>query len=115
MADKTRSAELANQLFKDDLSAVVETHKLTPEVKADIEKATDKATNEAVRQMAYVDDKYFFRLVLVVLGLAVLIPIVGGLILIFNKVETPAFVSTIATTAVGAIAGILGPSPISKS
>jgi hypothetical protein len=53
-------------------------------------------------------------MVSIALGLAVIMPIIGALILAGLKVDTPQFVDNIATTAIGAMAGIWGPSTLSK-
>jgi hypothetical protein len=56
MAEKTRSAEIADRYFKAELETIPE---LTPKAKEEVTKVVDKATQEAVKQAAYMDDKTF--------------------------------------------------------
>jgi hypothetical protein len=61
-------------------------------------------------------DVWIYRMVVMVLGLAVLATIIGGLGLAFKgdvNYKLPAELVAIGSAAVGALAGLLAPSPVS--
>jgi hypothetical protein len=64
---------------------------------------------------AQVPDTWVYRLVIITLGAAVLIVVVGGFIFA-AKVgkDIPAALVSIGSAAVGALAGLLAPSPVAK-
>ncbi len=61
-------------------------------------------------------DVWIYRIVVAALGLAVLVSLVGAIILAVweNDSETPQVLTAIGSAAVGALAGLLAPSPASK-
>lgn len=60
-------------------------------------------------------DRWIFRLVVAFLGLAVLLTIVGGFILSFKTAATiPEGLIALGSAAVGALAGLLAPSPMAR-
>jgi hypothetical protein len=59
------------------------------------------------------NDVWIYRIVVGALGLAVLIAITGAIVLAFNGVtEPPAVLTALGSAAVGALAGLLAPSPV---
>ena len=58
-------------------------------------------------------DRWIYRIVVLALGLAVLITLSGAIYLASNgkAEETPQILTTIGSAAVGALAGLLAPSP----
>jgi len=58
-----------------------------------------------------VPDTLIYRIVVGSLGLAVLISLVGSIILASQKLDTPAVLTALGSAAVGALAGLLAPSP----
>jgi hypothetical protein len=94
-----------------DLAAalVTDTH-LQSQTKAD---PVQTIQNLAVQ--AQIPDTWVYRLVILTLGLAVLIVVVGGFAFAakVGKDIPPALVS-IGSAAVGALVGLLAPSPVSK-
>jgi hypothetical protein len=64
-----------------------------------------------IRNLVDIPNTPIYRLLLVFLGLAVLIALSGILALAFYQKEIPQAAVAIASTAVGALAGILAPSP----
>ena len=64
-----------------------------------------------IRNLLEVPNTPVYRLLLVFLGMAVLIALAGILVLAFFQKEIPQAAVAIASTAVGALAGILAPSP----
>lgn len=60
-------------------------------------------------------DRWIFRLVVAFLGLAVLFTIIGGFILSFKTAATiPEGLIALGSAAVGALAGLLAPSPMAR-
>ncbi len=59
------------------------------------------------------NDAWIYRIVVGSLGLAVLIALIGAIVLAMggNK-ETPAILTAIGSASVGALAGLLAPSPV---
>ena len=56
-------------------------------------------------------DKLIYRIVVISLGLSVLISIIGILIMSYNSKLIPEGVVALGSAAVGALAGLLAPSP----
>lgn len=56
-------------------------------------------------------DKFIYRTVVISLGLTVLISIIGTLIMAYNAKLIPEGVVALGSAAVGALAGLLAPSP----
>lgn len=66
----------------------------------------------ALKQMApLATDVTIYRIVVICLGGAVLAAIVGSLVLAFWGKPTPEVVTALGSAAVGALAGLLAPSP----
>jgi hypothetical protein len=60
-------------------------------------------------------DRWIYRLVVAFLGLAVLFTIIGGFILSFKTAVTiPEGLIALGSAAVGALAGLLAPSPMTR-
>ncbi len=60
-------------------------------------------------------DRWIFRLVVAFLGLAVLLTIIGGFIIVFKTAATiPEGLIALGSVAVGALAGLLAPSPMAR-
>ena len=60
-------------------------------------------------------DPWIYRLVVFFLGLTVLVAVLAGIILPMNKIENiPQILVAIGSAAVGALAGLLAPSPTKK-
>lgn len=64
------------------------------------------------------NDKWIYRIVVLVLGITVLATILGGLGLAYKgdvNYKLPAEIVAIGSAAVGALAGLLAPSPVKAS
>ena len=59
-------------------------------------------------------DRLLHLVVVVYLGLIVLIVVGGAIFLTYSKLETPEILVTVGAASIGAIAGLLVPSPLSK-
>lgn len=71
-----------------------------------------KATQNLVEKGASVPDNWIYRIVVGSLGLAVLLVIIGTIILNpGNDQNLPTVFTAIASGAIGALAGLLAPSP----
>ena len=70
---------------------------------------------QTVAGQAAIPDTLVYRIVISTLGAAVLLVVIGGFILVakFGKDIPPALVS-IGSASVGALTGLLAPSPVSK-
>jgi hypothetical protein len=74
----------------------------------------EKTINDAKNPLAF--DVWIYRAVVVILGITVLCTVVGGLALTFvahgePKMAIPEAIVAIGSAAVGALAGLLAPSP----
>jgi len=107
---QTRSAdELVNRVTDDPT--------LINEVKADPVNALKKVANQVVRELppALTGDVWIYRIVVSVLGLVVLAAIVGAILLGYQWITIPETLTALGSAAVGALAGLLAPSPTQQS
>ena len=94
--------ELVNMIKKDKI--------LEEEIRKDPAKAIAKITESPLKT-----DKWIYRIVVLALGLTVLLAVSGGIYLAAKQVTaTPEILVAIGSAAVGALAGLLAPSPGSK-
>jgi hypothetical protein len=86
------------------------------ELKANPLPVLEKARDEALikTEPAYIGDKLIYRIVVSALGLAVLIAAVGGIVIVMADKVPPDMLVALGSAAVGALAGLLAPSPTSK-
>ncbi|MBP1299775.1 hypothetical protein [Bradyrhizobium elkanii] len=86
-----------------------------PSVPADIKLQARKLTGDIEAASALRTDVWIYRAVVVVLGVTVLATIMGGLGLAFKgdltNFKLPSEIVAIGSAAVGALAGLLAPSP----
>jgi hypothetical protein len=96
----------------------LESIKLASGVPADIQQRADLLSTEIVKRSVLETDLWIYRAVVVILGTAVLATIFGGLVLAFygnaTNYKLPAEIVAIGSAAVGALAGLLAPSPKDK-
>jgi|LGVF01.1.fsa_nt_gb uncharacterized membrane protein YbhN (UPF0104 family) len=96
------------QQFKD---AVIINKEFQEELRKDPVKAVEKVTVVSPLDR----DVWIYRIVVLALGFTILIAVIGSIYLAANKIEsTPEILVAIGSTAVGALAGLLAPSPGSK-
>jgi hypothetical protein len=93
----------------------VETSKLTEEEKQGVLATLHEASGAVGSALA--TDRTIYRLIVIFLGLAVLVALVGILALVaLGKADKlPDGVVAIASAAVGALAGLLAPSPAQRA
>lgn len=86
------------------------------ELQWSLERLRDKsATPDRSVSNALQKDVWVYRIVVITLGLAVLISLVGALVLaLFGKGQSSEAIVAIGSAAVGAMAGLLAPSPRDK-
>jgi len=82
-----------------------------PEVKEETRKAAKEAAGTVARWT--IPDTKVYRIVVWVLGIVALMTVAGGIALAFvpNSADLPQAVVSIGSAAVGALAGLLAPSP----
>lgn len=59
-------------------------------------------------------DVWVYRIVVITLGLSVLASLVGGILLTAQDHQPPELLVALGSAAVGGLAGLLAPSPLSK-
>jgi len=59
-------------------------------------------------------DVWIYRIVVLTLGLSVLASLIGGILLATQDRQPPELLVALGSAAVGGLAGLLAPSPISK-
>jgi hypothetical protein len=107
-------------LLEKKVDELAEDKTISEEAVSKLKEATKESATEGKKEAdaeniaAYFRDKEFYRGVLIILGAAVIIATIGGLALSFNGKDIPQFIVAVGTTALGAIAGILAPSPAQK-
>lgn len=111
MDAQTRSAE---ELVK---RALIEPG-LLEKIKADPVRALQTLASEVVRDLPsnppLQTDVWIYRVVVGALGMAVLAALLGAIVLALkSQGETPDILTAIGSAAVGALAGLLAPSPTS--
>jgi hypothetical protein len=90
---------------------VAQDPQLAEQIKADPTKAL---AGLAAPPTAVTNDVWIYRIVVTALGLAVLLSIIGAILLSWNadgKTEPPTVLTALGSAAVGALAGLLAPSP----
>lgn len=94
-----------------ELATIIANDKsLEEEIRKDPVKAIAKITESPLKT-----DKWIYRIVVSALGLTVLLAVSGGIYLAAKQVTaTPEILIAIGSAAVGALAGLLAPTPGSK-
>lgn len=97
---------------QDQIKTLLETIKADPTVSDAIKK---KAEDTLGPGPVYTTDVMIYRIVVIVLGATVLLTVIGGLGLAFlgspNNYKIPPELIALGSAAVGALAGLLAPSP----
>jgi hypothetical protein len=60
------------------------------------------------------DDKWLYRMVVMVLGLTVIASTGGALVLALSGQSTPEVIVALGSAAIGGLGGLLTPSPLNK-
>lgn len=105
------------QRSADELVRLVKTDpKRVEALKADPLAELERLRTEAVERTTpiYLGDRWVYRVVVVTLGIVVLIAAVGSIVLVANGKTTPEVLVALGSAAVGALAGLLAPSPTGK-
>jgi len=106
-----RSADVSNSILAARIDKLGEDGRIPKDVVGIIKDNANESAKEAINQVAYRNDIGFYRGVLIILGFAVIVATLGGLYLSYNGKDIPQFIVAIGTTALGAVAGLLAPSP----
>ena len=110
MADPRSADELVKR-FTDN-------QQLIEQLKTDPAATLQKVANQVVRDFpppALQSDPVIYRIVVTVLGLAVLAALSGAIVLSLQKLAIPETLTALGSAAVGALAGLLAPSPTQRS
>lgn len=85
-----------------------------PELKAQFEANPVETVKQAVAVAGapLATDVLIYRIVVISLGLALVFGMVGALVLAFFGKDVPAEATALGSAAVGALAGLLAPSPV---
>jgi len=70
-----------------------------------------KAAAESIQETPLDTDVWIYRIVVITLGISIISIIIGVLLLIRDKQEVPAILTAIGSAAIGALSGLLAPSP----
>lgn len=105
MPDKTRSADQMVRIFEEN-----------PVLLARLKSEENPIqVLEEVRKMAIGhpldEDKWLYRIAVVVLGLLTLIAAIGSIVLVLSGADTPEVLVALGSAAVGALVGLFAPSP----
>lgn len=100
---------MANKFVADDLSSLLSRNDLPDDVKEKVK----SSINELKRPVFY--DLFIYRVVVIVLGVIALVTVFGGiaitLLLRDNSITLPDAIVALGSAAVGALAGLLAPTP----
>ena len=96
---------------------VTESRQLVEELKADPTTTLQRVASQVVRDIppALETDPWIYRIVVLVLGLAVLLALIGAILLSAWNLAIPETLTALGSAAVGALAGLLAPSPAQRS
>jgi uncharacterized membrane protein YbhN (UPF0104 family) len=110
MQIKSNSPEILNMVRQASLAvkqSIEETEDLTDEQKEKLKDAVDKTVIPA----AEVPNTFVYWLAVGAIGLMALLIVIGGLYLASMTIETPNFLQMALATAIGALAGMVVPTP----
>ena len=112
MAEELRSAD---QLAK----TIIETPGVLAQIQTNPEATLKKLTEQAKQQVPRVleQDRVIYRIVVASLGLVTLLVVIGTIALSFRATDTvqiPDVLTALGSAAIGALAGILAPSPAQR-
>lgn len=106
MADQMRSAEFL-------VKSAVETPGVLSALKADPEETLKQLEKQAIQTVprALEQDKWIYRVIVGSLGAVLILVVIGAIAISFSSKELPDVLTALASASIGALAGILAPSP----
>lgn len=110
MSDIPRSAELVTAILK-DTPGLLDLVQRNPAALDNIQAAVTKHLPPPV----FLGDKAIYRTVVVALASVAVVAVLGALLLTAFFHEVPDMVTALGSAAIGALAGLLAPSPTSRS
>ena len=108
MADIRSADELVNRITGNST--------LLSDVKTDPASTLKKVADQVVRDLppALTSDPWVYRIVVSVLGVVVIAAVIGAIVLGYQWITIPETLTAIGSAAVGALAGLLAPSPAQR-
>ncbi len=105
------------------VSMVLETPGVLDQLKTNPEETLKKLAIQATKELptpALIVDRWIYRIVVIALGAVAIIAILGAVLLAFHGVgekviQVPDVVTALGAAAIGALSGLLAPSPTSKT
>jgi len=102
---------------------VLETPGVLDQLKTNPEETLKKLAIQATKELptpALIVDRWIYRIVVIALGAVAIIAILGAVLLAFHGVgekviQVPDVVTALGAAAIGALSGLLAPSPTSKT
>jgi hypothetical protein len=94
---------------------ILSNEEIKKRIKSNPEKELPQLAQEVIRELPLPlqTDKVIYRIVVGSLGLTILLVVLGSIILTAMKIEAiPDILTAIGSAAVGALAGLLAPSPV---
>lgn len=82
-----------------------------PQFEADVKANPGQAIARVAAPLPLQNDNWIYRIVVGSLGLVILIAVVGGIYLALQDKKLPEGIIALSSAAVGALAGLLAPSP----
>ena len=82
-----------------------------PQFAADVKANPGEAIAKVAAPMPLQNDNWIYRIVVLSLGLVIIMAVIGGILLSSNGKSLSEGIIALASAAVGALAGLLAPSP----
>jgi hypothetical protein len=109
MAEPTRSADqLVNILLRDPQKFQDIAKQANPA------KALDKMANEAIKQTPPIPDTPIYRMIISFLGGVGAVAAIGAIVLVAMGENPPDMLVALGSAGIGALAGLLAPSPVGR-
>jgi hypothetical protein len=115
---RKEDATMKQPAFPSDIIAPAETDTSPPEAEVLAAKKDSTRKPEGIGEgpsgataTPLHSDIWIYRAVVIILGIVSIVPVVGGLVMAWPGKEIPESIIALGSAAVGAVAGLLAPSP----
>lgn len=99
------------------VNIILDTPGLIDKSNPDAAKTIHKIADDIIADLptpALIADKWIYRGVIIVVGLVAIITVLGVVFLGIYKIDIPETLTALGSAAIGALAGLLAPSPVEK-